>query len=146
MLLAHQVDEIRGVAGVKHGEPGAESERGGVHPDEAVRDRVKRPAEHAARPARHRHERARAPEHLPRRATREREQQDPLRCHALTDQPGHSGAQRRGLAGARAGEDQQRSTAVCGGGTLLRIQLIEPAICIEVLPGRDGGEHVFRAR
>ena len=126
VLLADHVDQIRRVAGVEHPEAGRQVECGGMHAHEAVRNGMERPAQYAAGPRRHGNQRARAPQHLARRAAGEREQHDPLRRHALGHQPGHPRAQRRGLAGARAGQDQQRAAGVGGRCALPCIQIFEP--------------------
>ena len=52
-----------------------------------------------------------APLHLRRRAPREREQQDALRIGAVQRQMRDAMRQRVGLAGAGAGDDQQRPLA-----------------------------------
>ena len=43
LLLAHEVQQVGGVAGVEHAEARLEAERGGVDTDHPVRDRVKGP-------------------------------------------------------------------------------------------------------
>ena len=102
---------------------------------EPVRDRVERAAEDAGR---RRHEPARPLQHLPRRAARERQQQDPLRRHALADEPREPRAQRRRLAGAGAGEDQQRPAGVRRGRPLLVIELVEPGALPDFRNDRHG--------
>ena len=66
-----------------------------------------------------------APQHLGGGAAGEREQQDAPRVGAAGDQVRHAVHQRRGLAGARAGDDEQRAVAVRGGGELLGIEVGE---------------------
>ena len=71
------------------------------------------------------------PHHFRRGAPRESQQHDAPRIGALLDQPGHAMRQRRGLAGARAGNDQQRAglgqrqAAMLDGAALLRIELFQ---------------------
>ena len=103
----------------------------GVAAHEPVRDRVERPAEHARR---RRHEPARPLQHLARRPARERQQQDPLRRHALAHQPRDPRAQRRRLARARPGEDQQRPAGVRRGRPLLVVELVEPGPLLDLAP------------
>ncbi len=107
--------------------PGSQAERGGVQAHHAVGDRVKRAAHDRARVRRHPlGQRTRALDHLARRAAREREQQDPLGGHALGQQPGDARTQRRRLAGAGAGKDQQRPARVRRGVALLGVEPVEP--------------------
>ena len=80
VLLAQEVQHVGRVTRVEHPEAARQPERRGVPAHQAVRHRVKRPAQHARR---RRDQAARPLQHLPRRPPRERQQQDPLRRHAL---------------------------------------------------------------
>ena len=95
--------------------------------NEAMRDRVKRPAENTLRARRQGHERARALKHLPRGPARERQQHDPLRRGALGHQPCHARAQGHRLPGTGARQDQQRTVGVGRRRSLVGIQPLEPA-------------------
>ena len=66
-----------------------------------------------------------APQHLGGGAAREREQQDAPRVGAAGDEVRDAVHQRGGLAGAGAGDDEQRPVAVRGGGELLGIEVVE---------------------
>jgi len=70
------------------------------------------PAEHAVGAA----------EHLGGGAAGEGQQEDSLRRRPPSDQPGHAVDQRRGLARARPGHDQERTVAVLHGLALLGIE------------------------
>ncbi len=131
VLLAQQVQDVRRVARVEHPEAARQPERRGVAAHEPVRDRVERAAEHARRGG---DEPARPLQHLARGAAGERQQQDPLRRHALGHQPGDPRAQRRRLARAGAGEDQQRPTGVRRGGPLLVIERRRARAVLRSLP------------
>ena len=73
--------------------------------------------------------------HLGSRAARKRHQQDAPRIGAVDDQMGHAMGQRVGLAGARAGDHQQRRErplarrAMLDGPPLLRIEAFEVGGC-----------------
>jgi hypothetical protein len=138
VLLAQQVQQLARVAGVEHPEARVEPERGGVHADQPVRDGVEGPAEDPAGVGRDAlGERAHPLDHLAGRAARERQQQDAFGWRPLGQQPADAGAQRGRLAGAGAGEDQQRVAGVCGGGALLVVEVVEER-------GRVGAhEHLF---
>ena len=77
-----------------------------------------------------------APRHLRRRAARERQQQDRARVDAASHQAGDAVRERVGLAGARAGDDQQRPAVgaiiavepVARSGALLSVQAREQAV------------------
>jgi sulfate/thiosulfate-binding protein len=62
-------------------------------------------------------------EHLARGAAGEGQQQQALGRDALAEQPLDARAERRRLARARAGQDEQRPAGVGGGGELLRVEL-----------------------
>ena len=64
-------------------------------------------------------------QHLGGGAAREREQQDAARVGAALDEVGDAVHERGRLAGAGAGDDEQRAVAVLGGGQLLGIELDE---------------------
>ncbi len=149
-LLANEVEQAGGVAGVEHPEARVEAERGGVEANEPVRDGVKGAAQDAARPGhRARGQRAGALDHLARRAPREGEQQDPLRGNALREQPSDARAERRRLPGARTREYQQRSARMGRSRLLLGVELVEPALGITLRvhkPGDARGTLGWRAR
>ncbi len=64
-------------------------------------------------------------QHLGGGAAREREQQDPPRVRAALDKLGDAVHERGRLAGAGAGDDEQRPVAVLGGGELVGVELDE---------------------
>ncbi len=111
-VVAHHVHHVGRVAAVEHAEARVEPDARGVPADQAVRDRVE-----GARPGqphvlRHFADDAlRPPRHFERRASREGEEQDALRRGALENEVRDAVRERVGLAGARAGEDQQRPVA-----------------------------------
>ena len=138
-LLAHEVQQVGGVAGVEHAEAGRQAEHGRVAAHEPMGDGVEGAAHHPPGvPAVRRAPEvgARAPEHLARGAAREGQQQHALGRRALVDQPRDPRRQRRRLAGARAGQHEQRAARVGGGGELLGVQSVEVA-------GGAGFEHAF---
>ena len=126
VLLAHEVEHVGRVSRVEHAEARRQPERRRVPADEMMGDRMERATEHAASAVRHRHQRPRALQHLTRRATRERQQQDPFRRDPVGDEPGDPSAQRRGLTGPRAGQDQQRTARMTNRRPLLDVQLLKP--------------------
>ena len=80
-----------------------------------------------------RHDAFHAPGHLDRRAARKRQQEDRARIDAIGHQAGHAMRERVGLAGSRAGDDQQRAAVravepVARGRALVRIETGEEAI------------------
>ena len=64
-------------------------------------------------------------QHLGGGAAREREQQDAPRVGAALDELGDAVDERGRLAGAGAGDDEQRPVAVPGGGELVGVELDE---------------------
>ena len=62
-------------------------------------------------------------QHFLRGTTSESEQEYPLGFHAGVDQVGYAVDEGSRLPGACAGDNQQGSVAVCGGGRLLRVQV-----------------------
>ena len=136
-LLAHQIHEVRGIAPVEDREGGIEPDRPGIEAKQARAQGVER-----ARPLDRIRERGDAAERLAADAlgpadhgfggaAGEGEQEDALRPRAADDQMRHPMGKRVRLAGARAGQDQQRwpgleSTcgrhAIGGGGALRMIQ------------------------
>ena len=137
LLLAHEIEQVAGVARVEHAEARCEPERGGVSANHPVGDRVERAAHDTARvrddPL---GQRSRAFDHLARRAPREREQQDPLCRHTLGHEPRDAGAQRCRLARSGSREDQERAVRMGRGGPLLGVERIEPHARIAV--GKHG--------
>jgi hypothetical protein len=140
LLLAHEVDQVGRVAGVEQAEVRGQAERGGVRPQAAMGDCVKRPARDPpgarVRPG----ERRRAVDHLAGSAPGEREQQDPLGGDAVLHQPGDACAQRRRLARARSGEHEQMTVGVPGRGPLLGVEVGQPC---GLGRGLGGHEHRF---
>ena len=126
VLLAHEVEHVRGVSRVEHAEPRRQPERRRVPTDEMMGDGMERATQHAAGAVRHRHQRPRALQHLTRRATRERQQQNPFRRDPFGDEPRDPSAQRRGLTGPRPRQDQQRTARMTNRRTLFDIQLLKP--------------------
>ena len=89
-------------------------------------------------------------QHLGGGAAREREQQDAPRVRAALDEVGDAVHERRRLAGAGAGDDEQRPVAVLGGGELLGVELHEHegvllGGCRRLAPAPDGCERTFEA-
>ncbi len=134
-LVAHDVDHIGRVAAVEHAEIRVQPQPRRVAPDQAIGDRME-----GARPrqlhflAHFAHDALRPARHLHRSAAREREQQDALRAHALLHQVRHAVRERVGLAGAGAGDDQERAgakrlvcrtPAIAGGGALCGVQGVQ---------------------
>jgi hypothetical protein len=66
-----------------------------------------------------------APRHLQRRAAGEGEEQDPLRLHAFEHEVRDAVREGAGLAGAGAGDDEQRARGRLRGRALLRVQFRE---------------------
>jgi hypothetical protein len=139
-VLADEVEQVGGIARVEHAEARWQAERRRVPAHEAVRDRMERAAYHLASVTpvwRAAEVRPRASEHLARRPPREGQQQHALGRRALADQPRDARRQRRGLAGARAREYEQRPARVRRRGALLLVEGLE-------IPGGGGfDEHVF---
>src|SRR5881227_2123664 len=105
--------------------------------DEVMGDGVKRAAENSAPSGGHRNHRAGPLKHLSRGSPGEREQQDPLGLDTAADEPSHPRTKGRRLAGARAGEDQQRSAWVAHRALLLRVQGKKP---LRFWTRAEGGE------
>ena len=142
VLLAHEVEHVGRVSGVKHAEACRQPERRRVPADEMMGDGMEGATEHAASAVRHRHQRPRALQHLARRATRERQQQDAFRRAPLGDEPCDPSAQRRGLTGSRPRQDQQRTARMTNRPPLVDIQLPKPLRIRGGLILGDG-EHMF---
>jgi hypothetical protein len=135
-VLADEVEQVGGVAGVEHAEARGQAERGGVPAHEAVRDRMERTADHAPRMRRAAEVGGGAAQHLARRAAGEGDEEESLGGRAPADEPRHARGQRGRLPGARAREDEQRAARVGGRGALLGVEGVEVA--------RGGGfEHAF---
>ena len=136
LLLADEVEQVGGIAGVEHAEAGGQAERGGVQANEQVRDRVKGAAEHGSGVGSGAlREHARAGNHFASGASGEREQEDALRAHPAREQPRDARAQGGRLAGAGAGEDQEALAVVRRRIALLGVELLEHVGCV--------GEHPF---
>ena len=143
VLLPDHVDQVSRVARVEHPETGWQIERRRMQPQEPVRDGVKGAADHAARPGRHRDQRAGALQHLGRGPAGEGEEHDALGRHACRHQPRDACAERGGLAGAGAGQDQERPAGMGRGRALLGIQPREPITCVGRRGDCAGSEHAF---
>ena len=130
-FVAQQVHHVGGVGLVEHGERGVEPQRASVQPQQAVADRMERAAPDArrvdARTGIGRHALG-ARGHLARRTPAEREQQHTLGPHAVGEQAADPGGEGGRLAGARAGDDQQRPLPVRDGLALGVVQL--PRTCV----------------
>ncbi len=146
---ARDVHEVLGVAAVEDREVRLQADVARVHAQQARGDGVERAAPDALLQAagaeggeaggadgaggagsaagrgRLRQQRVDAPQHLGGGAAREREQQDAPRVGAAGDEVRDAVHQRGRLAGARAGDDEQRAVAVRGGGELLGIEVGE---------------------
>ena len=115
-LRAHQVHQVGGVLAVEDGERRVHAAAIGVLAQQPRADAVE-----GAGPRQHRMRDAcpalaeagddafHAPRHLHRRAAREGQQQDRARIDTAFDQARDAMRERVGLAGARAGDDQQRA-------------------------------------
>ena len=123
-LLPKEVHHVCPVGLVEDGEGRGEAERAAVDPQEAIRDRVERPAPHAPGVGAAGHP-LRAGQELFRGAAAVREEQDPFRRdRAFGDEPGHARGERRRLARAGPRHDQQGPLAVGGRRPLLGVELI----------------------
>ncbi len=124
-LGPHEPDQVGGVAGIEHRERWRQADRLGVGPQQAIGDRVKRPAPDLARPASVGHG-GDAVEHLGCSATGEGEQQDPVRICTGLDQRRDPGGERLGLAGSGARNDEQMAAIVLDRGPLGGVERLEP--------------------
>ena len=104
--------------------------------EQAVRDRVERAAPHPTGLGR-RHALG-AREHLAGGAPAEGEQQDAFGPDALVEQPGDAGGERRGLARAGAGHDQQRAVAVGRRRSLGVVEVVSEHVFGNTTPGEAG--------
>ena len=102
-----EVEQVGGVAAIEHGERRIERERRRVQPQDAIADRVERAGPRQIEPR----EPLCAPGHLLRGAARERQQQDPPRIGPVGDELRDAMCERCRLAGAGAGDDQERRVA-----------------------------------
>ena len=132
---AGDVHEVFGVAPVHDREIGRHADVAGVDAQQARGDGVEGAAPdarggaegsggRACGPAGRQH-RLDAAQHLGGGAAREREQQDAPRVGAALDEVRHAVHERGRLAGAGAGDDEQRPVAVRHGGELLGVELLE---------------------
>ena len=137
LLVAHEVDQVGGIAAIEHGEAGIEADLLGIEPEQAGADRVER-----ARPqgsavgdrgavADLLADLLGAAGHRLGGAAREGQQQHAARIGAVQDQVCHPVRERVGLARAGAGDDQKGRArlqpalgrhAESHGGALCRIQ------------------------
>ena len=124
------VHEVFGVAAVEDREVRLHADVARVDAQQAGGDGVEGAAPDAlGRAARavaaRREDRLDPAQHLARGAAREREQQDAPRVRAALDELGDAVRERCRLAGAGAGDDEQRSVAVLGGCELVGVELDE---------------------
>ncbi len=144
-LVPDHIHEVGRIRAVEHGEVGIQPEMLGEQPQDAIADRVKRagPQQAALHAAIARlaaflehggHDGLRAADHFLRGAAREGQHQDARRVDAVQHQMSGAMRQRIGLAGSRAGQDEQRTRADAfvldrraeGGGTaLLGVERVE---------------------
>ena len=117
----HGVDQILLVFAIHDGESARISESAAVAAQHPVADGMKRPAPESARVDRE--EICDAIEHLARGFVGEGEEQDVARIDAVLEQVGDAIRQGARLAGAGAGDDQQRTRRRGHRGVLLLIQL-----------------------
>ena len=115
------------IAPVVDGEPRVETEFRAVDPQQACADAMKRAAPHIAADVLLPEHVAHSLQHLGGRAAGERQEQQAVRRNALRDQVGHAMHQRRRLARAGSGDDQQRLVAVQGRGSLRSVQRSQDA-------------------
>ena len=121
--MADQRHQLGRVALVEQRERRVETEAAGVQAEEPVGDGVERPAPHPGGGTR-----LDPAQHLGGRAAAEGEQADALRRDAVVDERLDPGGEGGRLAGAGAGEDQQRAAPV-----------------LDRRPLGRRGEHVFDA-
>ncbi len=127
-LVTEQVHDVGAVGLIQHREVRTKAQRAAVQAQQSVRDGVEGAAPHT--PGVGRLGDALGPrQHLASGAPTEGEEQEPFGAHTLGQQPGDPGRERRGLARAGAGDDQQRTVAVRRG---------RPLGVVEIRP-----EHVF---
>ena len=122
--------EVLGVAAVHDREVGLHADVPRVDAEQAGGGGVEGAAPDALRRAAgavaaRREDRLDPAQHLGGGAARERQQQDAARVGAARDEVGDALHERGRLAGAGAGDDEQRSVAVLGGGELLGVELDE---------------------
>ena len=127
---AGDVHEVFGVAAVHDREVRRHADVACVDAEQAGGGGVERPAPDALRGAAgavaaRREDRLDPAQHLGGGAAREREQQDAPRVGAALDELGDAVHERSRLAGACAGDDEQRSVVVLGGCELVGVELDE---------------------
>ena len=135
-FAAQRAHQVFGVALVVDREPRVNADRFAVLPQQARSGPVKGASPDAAVHVGIAQHGGHAFDHLRGGAAGEREQQNPFRRHALRDQPGDAMHQRRRLAGAGAGDDQQRFQAVAG---RLALRIVQPGQQAVGLRCRRGG-------
>ena len=140
--MAHDRDQVFGVAAIENREGLLQSDPRGIFAQQPRADAVERarPLQGGGRLPRRCAERSmeklsRPALHLRRRPARERQQQNALRIGAAADQVRDAVGERVGLAGAGAGDDQQRSA-------VLRLRT-RAVLDRESLLGVEGGEEVI---
>ena len=154
---ARDVDEILAVAAVHDGEVRLHADVARVDAQQAGGTGVERAAPDAlggaaGAVAARRERRLDPAQHLGGGAAREREQQDAPRVCPALDEVRDAVHERRRLAGAGAGDDEQRAVAVLRGGELLGVEVDEHGESSSGGAGRrlaagpDGGGRTFGAR
>ncbi len=117
-LVPHDVHQVSRIPSVEDRETGVEIEVVRITAQQAIRDRMKRarPGEHVVihrrvvfTTQRLADDRLDAPRHLLGGPARERQQQDPLRIHALDNEVGDPVGQGHRFAGAGSRDDEQRA-------------------------------------
>ncbi len=114
--MANDVEHIRRVATIEHGEARVEPEVAGEAAEQSIGNRVKGPGPWQAAGRQHRRTRRRrpddvfdAPRHFLGGATRECQQENALRIDTFDDQVRDAVGEGHRLAGAGSGDDQQRA-------------------------------------
>ena len=138
-LVADEVHEVGGILAIMNGEGRADPDPLGIFAQQPRADAVEGPGPGQRRArggraeARHRSDDPLdTPRHFRRRPAREGHQQDATRVGAVDDQIGDAMRKGVGLAGARAGDDEQRRALLAlprGIGRrepLVRVQRVEP--------------------
>ena len=140
-FAAQRAHQVFGIALVVDREPRVNADRFAVLPQQARSGPVERASPDAAVHVGIAQHGGHAFDHLRGGTASEREQQNPFRRHALRDQPGDAIHQRRRLAGAGAGDDQQRFQAVAGRLALRVVQPGQQAVGFRFRPwrGRQAG-------
>ena len=132
-LFSNEVNDVGSIGRIQYRESFGNTERMRISPQSPVCDGVKCPAHHSAG----RRIRAAVPllcgqhrtspiQHLPRRPSREGQQENAFRWRSRRQQPRHSSREGRRLACSSARKDPKRSTFVAYGGSLGLVELLQP--------------------